>query len=177
MDIDRARAVRKPRHVRHLGYTPVPGAPVWLSELNWDESGATRPDAPPPQLIADPGWPDYPPEEEGPLAPIASRDPRSLALRYAQHEALQLLLVLCGHGAGVHILHVARRLPQSHLLEQICELSRNVPWRWIQRDAPASGPVAVWEEFYPADERPDQQPFHARLRTPHLDARYRSGAR
>ena len=143
------------RHAGQLGYTAVPGAPVVLSEQVWDESGATKANAPPPELIADPGWRDYPPdqEEDDPVARIDPRDPRSLALRLAQHEAVQLLLVLCGHGAGRRILHVAQSLRQPHLLEKLCELSRSVPWRWVPRGAPGNGPVAIWEEHYPIDER------------------------
>lgn len=145
--------IAKPRPQWRMGYTPVPGAPVWLSEQEWDESGSTKPNAPPPQLIADPGWHDYPPEEDNSsVVPCDTRDPRSPALRNAQHEGIKLLLVLCGYGCGRDILHATHIAPQPHLLEQLCELSRSVPWRWVLRSAPERGVVAVWEDFYPADE-------------------------
>lgn len=146
------------RHRGQLGYTAVPGAPVELLEQCWDEKGAELPKARASQLVADPGWHDYPPDaaEIGPREEpnaSASRDPRSPALRTARQEALQLLLVLCSHGAGQYILTVEQSSRQPHLLEKLCELTRSTPWRWVPRGVPGNGSIAVWEPHYPADER------------------------
>ena len=59
-----APEVAPPRHSGQLGYTALPGGAVVLSEQAWGEEGETLPDAPPEQLVADPGWEHYPEEPE-----------------------------------------------------------------------------------------------------------------
>ena len=160
-----APAATATRHAGQLGYAAVPGAAVVLSEQAWDERGNTQPNAPAPQLIADPGWRFYPPEDDDEEESEWSRrrnrpaDPRSAPLRVAQREAVQLLLVLCGHGAARVILKAVQG--GSQLLDQLCALSSEVPYRFRPpaSSQSQSGDSAVWEERCPPSDR------HGRMRT------------